>query len=108
MQTCDDCSNCNLYARNEAVPYVVHESDMARMERANKRAHHWNIVLVVLIAILFAVILIQNNMYQKVTETTVTDVWQESDNSSTNRFVGGDYYGGETESEDGTYEDVLP
>lgn len=104
----DDCANCSIYARSESVPYIVHESDMARLERANKR---WFTLCVVLIAALVLALVglwYQSTLYHRVTETTVTDVWQDSDNSSTNRFVGGDYYGGEAESTDGTYEDLLP
>lgn len=44
-----DCENCNKARGADPVPYVVHESDMARLERTIKRL--W-ILLIVLIALL--------------------------------------------------------
>lgn len=103
MQTCDDCSNCNLYARNESVPYIVHESDMARMEHTNKRQFITILVLVFCLVFSWLGFLIYESQYETVTETTVQDVWQSSDANSTNRFVGGDNYGSDTESADGSH-----
>lgn len=45
-----DCETCKEKRKQaEPVPYIVHEADMARMERNNKRL--W-IVLILLIALL--------------------------------------------------------
>ena len=43
-----NCSNCNHENKNpEAVPYIVHESAMARAERSAKRL--WIVVLVLIV-----------------------------------------------------------
>ncbi len=44
-------ADCNQCGGAPAVPYIVHEGEMARMERTNRRL--W-IAVVVLIAALFA------------------------------------------------------
>ena len=100
MQTCDDCSNCTIYARNESVPYVVHEGDMARMERGNRRSMILNVIQFIVILVLIGLLYWQSVQYEKVTETTVQDVWQEAESGGYNRFVGGDNYGDTTESAD--------
>ena len=47
-----NCSNCNHENKNpEAVPYIVHESTMARSERSAKRL--W-VVVIMLIVMLVA------------------------------------------------------
>ena len=50
MANCETCKGKDAHAP-ESVPYIVHESSMARMERQIKRL--W-IALVVCIAMLFA------------------------------------------------------
>lgn len=80
----------------QMIPYYVHESDMARMERQIKRL--W-IVLIMTI-----VFLVGSNAAWIYYESQFTDeeitqeVWQDAENGI-NRFIGGDYYG-TTESED--------
>lgn len=50
MANCENCKGKEAHAP-ESVPYIVHESSMARMERQIKRL--W-IALIVAIALLFA------------------------------------------------------
>ena len=50
MANCETCKGKEAHAP-ESVPYIVHESSMARMERQIKRL--W-IALIVVIAMLFA------------------------------------------------------
>lgn len=50
MANCETCKGKDAHAP-EIVPYIVHESSMARMERQTKRL--W-IALIVVIAMLFA------------------------------------------------------
>ena len=50
MANCETCKGKDAHAP-ESVPYIVHESSMARMERQIKRL--W-IALIVVIAMLFA------------------------------------------------------
>ena len=91
-KTCNDCKAENT---NVTVPYVAHESAMARSERHNKRL--WIVILVVIGA------LIGTNLAWIIYENTFEDyvitqeVEQDADNG-TNNFVGGDVYG-ETEDQ---------
>ena len=77
------------------MPYVVHESAMARAERQNKRLV-WVIVLLI-------VLFVGSNIGWMVYENSFEDyvitqeVEQEADNGE-NHFIGGDYIG-ETKSE---------
>jgi hypothetical protein len=72
------------------VPRSVHESDMARMDKAHRRSTTIIIILIILLA--------ATNFYWKwrddqyVDVVTTQTVTQEADNGI-NRFVGGDMYG---------------
>lgn len=83
-----NCSNC-LHQPNP-VPFIVHESAMARMERVNKRL--W--VIVILLVLLFTV---SNGLwiwYESQFEDTVTTTYeQETEDGGNNYIVGGDYNG---------------
>ena len=86
MANCETCKK----AQNapESVPYIVHESSMARMERQIKRL--W-ITILLLIAMLVAT----NGawiLYESQMETIYQEVTQEAD-TGTNNFVGGDMIG---------------
>lgn len=75
----------------QIIPYYVHESDMARMERQIKRL--W-IVLIMTIVFLVgsnAAWIYFESQWETV-ETVTQEVTQEADNGI-NRFIGGDYYG---------------
>ena len=89
-----DCNSCKTN-KPDVVPYVVHESTMARMERQTKRL--WITILVLIF------LLVGTNCawrwYEsqfEIVETT-QEVIQEADNGE-NHFVGGDIVG-ETNSE---------
>ena len=90
-----NCETCKD-KKAEPVPYIVHESAMARMERQAKRL--W------LVLILVIVLLVGTNVawiwYESQFEVVETwqEVTQEADGDGVNRFVGGDYYGGEADS----------
>ena len=93
-KTCNGCGSDKLPSN---VPYVVHESAMARAERQNKRLV-WVIVLLI-------VLLVGSNIgwlvYESQFETVESweqEVVQEADNGE-NHFIGGDFVG-ETESKD--------
>lgn len=84
----------------KSVSYLAFESTMARFERTNKR-------LWILIIILIAVILGTNagwlyyeSQWQTVESTVTQDVEATADDNSDINLntVGGDYYGGESES----------
>jgi len=84
-----DCHNCK--DTNNYVPYIVHEADMARMERNVKRL--WIALILVI------VLLVGSNIawitYESQFEDVVTiqEVEQDTDGGGNNHFVGGDYYG---------------
>ena len=79
------------------VPYIVHESTMARMERTQRR--QWIVILVLVTLLMGSNIawLIFESQFE-VTETTVT---QEAE-TGTNNYIGndGDINYGKTDSND--------
>ena len=89
------CNRCGTSNAPASVPYVVHESAMARAERHTKA--------LVLVVVLLIVLLVGTNAgwlwYEskmetvvETTETTFEDVVQES-NEGSNNIVGGDMIG---------------
>ena len=84
------CNGCGENKLPESVPYIVHESDMSRLERQLKRL--WIVVLVLIF------LLVGSNCawlwYESQFETieTVQEVIQEADNGE-NHFIGGDVIG---------------
>ena len=91
-----NCSNCNNEKTTpEAVPYIVHESAMARAERGAKRL--WIVI------ILLIVLLVGTNgawlWYESQFETVTTEITQENADGY-NNYIGndGDIVNGETDS----------
>lgn len=84
------CNNCGSEKKPQSVPYIVHESDMSRLERQLKRL--WIVILVLIF------MLVGSNCawlwYESQFETveTVQEVIQEADNGE-NHFIGGDVIG---------------
>lgn len=84
------CNGCGEHKFPESVPYIVHESDMSRLERQLKRL--WIVILVLIF------MLVGSNCawlwYESQFETveTVQEVVQEADNGE-NHFIGGDVIG---------------
>lgn len=77
-----------------SVPYVVHEGDMARLERTVKRLWILCILLVLLLVGSNAGWIWYESQFEEVVTTeTWQDVVQDADDSGSNTFVGGDYYG---------------
>ena len=86
MANCETCKK--VQNAPESVPYIVHESSMARMERQVKRL--WITVLV-----LISMLVVTNGAwiwYESQWETIYQEVTQEAD-TGTNNFVGGDVIG---------------
>lgn len=74
---------------NKDVPYIVHEGDMARMERTNKRL--WIVILVLIILLVSSNIawLCYENSMEDV--TTTNEVTQELDtNGGGDAMINGD------------------
>lgn len=77
---------------NTDVPYIVHESQIARLERVNKR-------FFILVICLLVALIVTNGAwlwYESQFEDVVITAEQSADGNSNNYAVGGDYYGGET------------
>lgn len=80
---------------DQQVPYIVHEADMARMERTNKRAWILSIILLVLMITSNACWL----WYESQFEYFTTEVTQENE-SGYNNYIGnnGDIHNGEADN----------
>lgn len=93
------CNNCGAESLNVAVPYVVHESAMARCERHNKKL--WVVILVLIGTLIVSNLawIIYNSQFEFVEETTETNVTQENDVGD-NNYIGndGDIVYGEAEN----------
>lgn len=91
-----DCESCKETRKNtEPVPFIVHEADMARMERTIRRLWIALIICILIIAGMF----VYESQFETITETTSVEATQEADEGSNNNMtvIGGDY-GGETNS----------
>ena len=78
---------------NEPVPYIVHESILARMERTIKRL--WILCIIMFLALVLSngVWIYYESQWETVYTSTEQDVTQRSGNGN-NTCVGGDMYGG--------------
>lgn len=88
-----DCKTCKEHRQNvEPVPYIVHESAMARQERTIRRLWILLIVLVVLLVGSNSLWILYDAQFEKV------EVTQENEDGY-NSFIGndGDIYNGETD-----------
>lgn len=78
------------------IPYFVHETDMERLERANKR--NFILILVLIVALIGSNLAwtIYESQYEDVV-TATQEIKQDSGDGGTNTytgdFIGGDYYG---------------
>lgn len=90
---CKDCANCaKAKAVPDPIPFIAHESAMARLERIIRRL--WIAVLVLIVALLAtngAWVYFESQFEDVV--TTTQEVKQDTDSGGSNNFVGGDYYG---------------
>ena len=101
MMNCENCTH-----RPDPVPFAVHESAMARAERAHRRL--WIVVLVLIVLLAGsngAWIWYESQM--EVTETSNYEIEQDSSDGGTNYAVGGDFYG-EAENQNHENENTNP
>lgn len=93
------CNSCGTEKQNVNVPYVVHESAMARSERNSKRM--WIVILVLILALIGTNLawIIYNSQFEIVEKSTVVE--QENSNGD-NNYIGndGDITYGKTENND--------
>ena len=90
-----ECNGCGEHNKIADIPYIVHESAMARMERQLKRLWITILVLIVLLVGTNGVWIWYEGQFEDV--VTTQEVTQEAENG-TNNFVGGDLIG-ETDSQ---------
>ena len=84
MSNCSNCKNENV--NPEAVPYIVHESAMARAERAAKRLWVVIILLIIMLVGTNGAWLWWNNQWETVESWEVT---QENEGGN-NNYIGND------------------
>lgn len=93
------CTGCGIENQNVLVPYVAHESAMARAERNNKRL--WIVILVLigsLIGTNLAWIIYENSFVDYVV-TEEHDVEQDAKGGNNNSIInGGEIVNGEAEN----------
>lgn len=91
------------------IPFAAYEAALERQESANEEAHKRQqrtiLLLWILCIILFVSFALSNLawiIYEHQFEDVATtqEVWQSVDGDGSNRFVGGDYYGGVSEGAD--------
>lgn len=97
------CNHCGTDKNPASVPYVVHESAMARAERHTKALIWVIVLLIVLLVGTNAGWLWYESTMETVVETTETvtttyeDVEQATD-AGDNNLIGGDYVNGKAEN----------
>ena len=91
------CNNCGTDKAPASVPYVVHESAMARAERTQKSLVWVIVLLIVLLVISNVGWLIYESQFEVVEETTETyEIVQESSDTNNSIINGGEIVNGET------------
>ena len=94
------CNGCGTENANVTVPYVVHESAMARSERHNKRL--WIVILVLIGALIGTNLawIIYENSFEDYIITEEYDVEQDADGGGDNNSIinGGEIVNGESEN----------
>ena len=93
------CNNCETNSTPASVPYVVHESAMARAERHTKALVWVIVLLIVLLVVSNGAWLWYENQFEVVEETTETIITQDNADGY-NNYIGndGDIVNGETDN----------
>ena len=87
MANCETCKGKDAHAP-ESVPYIVHESSMARMERQIKRIWITVLVLIVMLVGTNGAWLWYNSQFETV--ETVTEEYQADASDGGNAIINGD------------------
>ena len=82
------CNNCGTNSTPASVPYVVHESAMARAERHTKALIWVIVLLIVLLVVSNGAWLWYENQFEVVEETTTTITQDNADGY--NNYIGND------------------
>ena len=83
------CNHCGTNSTPTSVPYVVHESDMARAERHTKALIWVIVLLIVLLVGSNGAWLWYENQFEVVEETTETIITQDNADGY-NNYIGND------------------
>lgn len=93
------CNSCGTENLNVNIPYVAHESAMARSERQSKRL--WIVILVLIVALIgtnLAWIIYEAQFETVETTTEEYDIEQNAEEGNNNSIInGGNIVNGETE-----------
>lgn len=94
------CNNCGTNSTPASVPYVVHESAMARAERHTKALIWVIVLLIVLLVVSNGAWLWYENQFEVVEETTTETTVTQDNASGYNNYIGndGDIVNGETDN----------
>ena len=85
----ENCENCKKVQNSpESVPYIVHESSMARMERQIKRLWIAVLLLIVMLVGTNGAWLWYNSQFETV--ETVTEEYQADASDGGNAIINGD------------------
>lgn len=84
------CNHCGTNNAPASVPYVVHESAMARAERHTKSLVWVIVLLIVLLVGTNAGWLIYNSQFEVVEETTTETTVTQDNASGYNNYIGND------------------
>ena len=87
MSNCETCNGKDAHAP-ESVPYIVHESSMARMERQTKRLWIAVLLLIVMLVGTNGAWLWYNSQFETV--ETVTEEYQADASDGGNAIINGD------------------
>ena len=85
MENCETCKK--VHNEPESVPYIVHESSMARMERQIKRLWVTIIVLIFLLVCTNCAWLWYNSQFETV--ETITEEYQADASDGGNAIING-------------------
>lgn len=83
------CNNCGSEKKPQTVPYIVHESDMSRLERQLKRL--WIVILVLIFMLVGSncAWLWYESQFETV-ESTVEEVVVDADENGIANYIGND------------------
>ena len=94
-----ECNGCGEHNKVVDIPYIVHESAMARMERQLKRLWITILVLIVLLVGTNGIWIWRESQFEDVVTTTTTTIEAEQDGAGVNIVGAGDVdYGAESEN----------
>ena len=84
------CNNCGTNSTPASVPYVVHESAMARAERHTKALVWVIVLLIVLLVVSNGAWLWYENQFEVVEETTTETTVTQDNADGYNNYIGND------------------